>query len=365
MAIFGDAFQYPRMLMKTLKFENLKIHIVFWTIYISYELAVIYSLGGKFSNFPDYAGHYLLNIATFYFNAHVVLPNAVSENKKSYITIPSAILAEIILYLLLKLLLYQFYQFAGIQISTPIVNIWFFIISSTWRAVFFIGLSTAYWLALSTIQNRKTIADLENTQLRNQLQTQALEKTLLTTENAYLKSQINPHFLLNTLNFLYNSVSKYSEKIAESVLLLSDIMRYALTNADEDGKVRLEAEIDHINSFIKLNQARYDERLCIDFLIDGEIDECRIIPLILITLAENVFKYGDLLNESYPARITASVENNNLTFVTQNLKRKKIYYPGYGIGINNIKSRLEMYYKYELSVEEDENEYKSTLKIEL
>jgi LytS/YehU family sensor histidine kinase len=231
--------------------------------------------------------------------------------------------------------------------------------------VFFIGLSTAYWLALSTIQNWKKIADLENSQLRNELQTQALEKTLLTTENAYLKSQINPHFLLNTLNFLYNSVSKYSEKIAESVLLLSDIMRYALTNADEDGKVKLEAEIDHINSFIKLNQARYDERLCIDFLINGETDECRIIPLILITLTENVFKYGDLLNENYPAKITATVQENSLTFITQNLKRKKTYYPGYGIGINNIKSRLEMYYKYELNVEEDENEYKSTLKIEL
>jgi two-component system, LytTR family, sensor kinase len=351
--------------MKTLKFENLKLHIIFWSVFISYEFAVLYSFGGKFSNFPDYAGHYLLNIGIFYFNAHILLPNVVSNYKKSYFTIPLAIIVELIIYLLLKLLLYKFYSYFGIPISEPIVNIGFFIIGSTWRAIYFIGLSTGYWLALSTIQNWKKIADLENSQLRIELQSQTLERKLLSTENAYLKSQINPHFLLNTLNFLYNSVAKFSDKIADSVLLLSDIMRYALTNADSDGKVKLESEIDHINSFIKLNQARFDERLCIDFLVEGEIDECRIIPLILITLTENIFKYGDLLNKSYPARITASVDNNNLLFVTQNLKRKKTYNPGYGIGINNIKSRLEMYYKYELDVEENETEYKSTLKIEL
>jgi len=351
--------------MKTLKFENLKLHVIFWSVFISYEFAVLYSIGGKFSNFPDYAGHYILNIGTFYFNAHIVLPNTVSNNKKSYFIIPLAIIAELILYLVLKLLLYQFYSFCGIKISEPIVNIVFFIIGSSWRAVYFIGLSTGYWLALSTIQNWKKIAALENLQLRNELQNQTLEKTLLATENAYLRSQINPHFLLNTLNFLYNSVSKFSEKTAESILLLSDIMRYALTNSDSDGKVKLESEIDHINSFIKLNQARYDDRLSINFLVEGEIDECRIIPLILITLAENVFKYGDLMNENHPAKIIAIVENNSLTFITQNSKRKKTYNPGYGIGIKNIKSRLEMYYQYQLDIEENEIEYKSTLKIEL
>jgi LytS/YehU family sensor histidine kinase len=149
----------------------------------------------------------------------------------------------------------------------------------------------------------KRIDDLENTQLRNELQNQALEKALLATENAYLKSQINPHFLLNTLNFLYNSVSKLSEKIADSVMTLSDIMRYALTNADEDGKVKLESEIEHISNFIKLNQARFNQRLCIELLMEGDPEGLRIIPLVLITLAENVFKYGDLLSESYPAKI--------------------------------------------------------------
>ena len=240
-----------------------------------------------------------------------------------------------------------------------------FIASSIIRIVYFIGLSTGYWLVLTISQNRKKIADLETIQLKNELQKQELEKTLLLTENAYLKSQINPHFLLNTLNFLYNSVSKYSEKIADSVMTLSDIMRYALTNADEDGKVWLEAEMDQVSNFVNLNQARFNQRLNIEIITTGESEGLRIIPLVLITLVENVFKYGDLLNNNYPAKIITTIDGNTLTFITQNLKKKKVVERSYGIGIKNVKDRLAMYHQYELIIEDNETEYKSILKIEL
>jgi two-component system LytT family sensor kinase len=351
--------------MKTLKFENLKVHLIVWSIYICYEVLVVFTIAGKLANFPDFAGHYLLNIAIFYLNAHILLPNAINYNKKSYIRLVAMLLCEVIVYIFFRYLLLNFYSYFNIQISEPFTTIRYFLISCSWRGIYFIGLSTGYWFALSTIQNMKRIDDLENTQLRNELQNQALEKALLSTENAYLKSQINPHFLLNTLNFLYNSVSKLSEKIADSVMTLSDIMRYALTNADEDGKVKLESEIEHISNFIKLNQARFNQRLCIELLIEGDPEGLRIIPLVLITLAENVFKYGDLLNDTYPAKIIIIIENNTLTFITQNQKRKIIAVRGHGIGINNVKSRLTMYHQYELTIEDSEAEYKSILKIEL
>jgi two-component system LytT family sensor kinase len=354
-----------KLLMKTLKFENLKLHLIFWIVFIVYDLAVFFSFGGKFSSFQDYAGHYLLNIGIFYFNAHIVLPNAINYNRKSYFVVPVLIIAELAIYIFLKFLMINLFIKLDVQISRPNTHSWSFVVESIWRAVYFIGLSTGYWFALSTIQDRKRIADLENIKLRNELQNQALEKTLLTTENAYLKSQINPHFLLNTLNFLYNSVSKFSEKIAGSVLLLSDIMRYALTNADEDGKVKLEAELEHINSFIQLNQARFNQKLYIDLVTEGDPDGLRIIPLVLITIVENVFKYGDLTNSLSPAKIGIFIDGDTLTFMTQNLKRKKIYDHGYGIGIKNVKDRLAMYYKYELTIEDNETDYKSILKIEL
>jgi len=351
--------------MKTLRFENLRLHIIIWSIYIFYEVVLVYTLSGKLANFYDYAIHYVLNILLFYFTAHILLPNAISYTRKSYVLAPLMILGELSIYILARYLIIILYHHLHIAINEPFPSVQFFIISCTGRAVYFIGLSTGYWLALSTIQNRKKIADLETQQLRTELQTQELEKTLLTTENAYLKSQINPHFLLNTLNFLYNSVSKFSEKIADSVMTLSDIMRYALTNADEDGKVMLESEIDHIGNFIKLNQARFSERLCIELIRRGDPEGLRIIPLVLITLAENVFKYGDLQNNSYPAKIIVNIEVNTLTFTTQNLKKKRITERGYGIGIKNVRSRLAMYHKYELTIEDNETDYKSVLRIEL
>ena len=351
--------------MKILKLEKIKLHVIFWAIFIAYELAVSYSFGGRFTTFPDYASHYLLNISLFYLNAYLVFPTAINRERKSYFILTLLIIAELVLYMLLKYLLTNLLVGFNFQISRPITNTWSFLMESIWRAIYFIGLSTGYWFALSTIQDRKTIDNLENINVRNELQNQILEKTLLSTENAYLKSQINPHFLLNTLNFLYNSVSKFSEETAESILLLSDIMRYALTNADEDGKVKLASEIEHISSFIKLNQARFSQRLNIDFRVEGDFDNLRIIPLVLITLAENVLKYGDLLSEEYPAKIIVLIEGYNLTFTTQNRKRKIVHDHGYGIGIKNVKDRLAMYYKYDLTIEDTETEYKSILRIEL
>jgi len=352
--------------MEILKFEKLKLHVIVWTVFITYEIWIIFMYGAVFTNIYDYGGHYLLNVSLFYFNAHIVLPNAIKFNKRSYLKLFIFIILELALYLSLKYLLDVVLGFLSIEISRPIKSIWVFLNESIYRAIYFIGLSTGYWFAISTLQNRSMIAKLENTKLKNEIQNQKLEKSLLLTENAYLKSQINPHFLLNTLNFLYNSVSKFSDKIADSVLLLSDIMRYALTNADEDGKVMLEAEIDHISSFIKLNQARYDSRLCIDFKVEGEIEGLRIIPLILITLVENVFKYGDLLNKEHPAKIYITGKENKLIFVTENLKRNNTRSAGgYGIGIKNIQNRLSLHYVFDFKVNDEANRYRSELTVEL
>jgi two-component system LytT family sensor kinase len=353
--------------MGRIKLSFLKPHIIFWSVFIFYEVILTYYLGGRFSSFWDYAGHYVLYIALFYFNAHVVFSSSVNDNRRNYFLLVVFIICELVLYVLLKTGLYTlFHIFNVLIIPDDYSDHKHFLLNAMWRGIYFIFLSTGYWFALTTIRNREKIADLENLKLKNELDKQVLEKSLLFTENAYLKSQINPHFLLNTLNFLYNSVSKLSEDIAESVLLLSDIMRYALTNADEDGKVQLELEIENIINFIKLNQARFNQRLNIDMQVVGDIENLRIIPLVLITFTENVFKYGDLLNDIYPVKISATIDNNTLIFITQNAKRKRVqHYGSHGIGIENVKNRLAMYYQYELIIEDSETEYKSTLIVEL
>jgi len=351
--------------MKNIRLKDLKLHVIFWAIFITYEIVLVYSVVGRLSSLGDYVGHYFLNIGLFYFNAHFVFEWTINEKRKNYFLLVLLIVLEIIAYLILKRGLYYIYDIFKTSITPPYTTPKAFIQQSIWREVYFILLSTGYWFALTTIKNRKKISDLENIQLRNELQNQVLEKSLLTAENAYLKSQINPHFLLNTLNFLYNSIAKFSEKTADSILLLSDIMRYALTSTDADGKVRLDQEIDNIESFLKLNQARFNQRLCIDYEIDGDTYGLRIIPLVLITFVENVFKYADLLNSSNPAKISIQIVENTLLFSTYNLKRKSVQFDSHGIGIENVKSRLDNYYQYELIIDDDETEYKLMLKVNL
>ena len=308
---------------------------------------------------------YLVDIIFFYLHAHIVLPWSFKGADFKYSRLALLVLLEFVMYMLCKYFFFFLFTYIHIPPAPKLVTHSVFICYFLFRLFFLLALSTGYWFALTTIRNRREIDDLERSQLENQLENQELGKTLLATENAYLKSQINPHFLLNTLNFLYNSVSKFSDKVADSVMTLSEIMRYALTNSGEDGKVKLEDEIEHVANFIKLNQARFSQRLCIVFEVNGEVGELRIIPLVLITLVENLFKYGDLLNEANPAKIMVNIEGSHLLFVTENEKKKNVRKKGHGIGLKNITERLKMYYQYDLKVEENDHFYRSALTIEL
>ena len=351
--------------MKVLKFENLKLHIIVWLVFIIYERVYSCVLRGTIDNLWNYLFFYAINLSLFYFNAHIVLPTALAQQKYRYFKLFLMAVAEIGIYTILRYLSLYLLIAAHIDPYPPFISNQFFASGCIYRAVYYLGLSTGYWFALSTYYNAKKIDDLEQIKLQDEIRTQTLEKTLLATENAYLKSQVNPHFLLHTLDFLRDSVLKFSGQVAGSFTTLSEIMRYALASAGEDGKVPLASELEHIANFIELNQARFSQRLRIDFSTDGDPTELRIIPLVLITMVENLFKYGDLLNESFPAKIIATIDENNLTFVTHNLKKKRIMERSHGIGIQNIKNRLNMYHNYELQIEEDDQVYKSTLKIQL
>ena len=340
-------------------------HIITWAVFIIYERAISYITYGVFPNIWAIVAYYLLDIVFFYFHAHIVAPRCYKGVKFLYSRLILFILAEFAVYILCRYAIYFLFIFIHLPPSPKLGTHGFFIAFVSIRLFFILGLSTGYWFALTTLQNRKKIDDLDRSRLQNQLEHQELEKTLLTAENAYLKSQINPHFLLNTLNFLYNSVSKFSDKVADSVMTLSEIMRYALTNAAEDGKVRLEDEIEHVINFIKLNQARFSQRLRINYSITGEPGELRIIPLVLITIVENLFKYGDLHNDTDPAKITIVIEGNQLIFTTENVKKRNVRETGHGIGLKNITERLKMYHDYDLKIVENEQFYRSALMIRL
>ncbi|MBB6501565.1 sensor histidine kinase [Pedobacter cryoconitis] len=209
---------------------------------------------------------------------------------------------------------------------------------------------------------------MEKSKLLDQLNHQKLEKQLIDSEIAYLKSQINPHFLFNTLNFLHNSAIRTSPGLSKPILLLSDIMRYALTEVPLNGKVDLAEEIEQIASFIDLNQFRFDHNLQLSFTITGNTGNLKIIPLILLTPVENIFKYADLKNYENPVKINLDIDDNKLQFTITNRKlRTRRTVMSHGLGLKNLKLRLDAYYldNHHIQIVENADTYSFKLQITL
>jgi two-component system, LytTR family, sensor kinase len=195
-----------------------------------------------------------------------------------------------------------------------------------------------------------------------------LEKQKMDAELSAIKYQINPHFLFNSLSFIYSKTVPLSEEVSNAVMLLSDIMRYALgKEEDSSGKVALSSEITHMNNVIAINQMRFNNKLSI--LYSEEIDNARarITPLVLITLVENAFKHGDLADPANPLIIQVEANEQRIRFYICNKKKKGPKELSTGIGIQNVRTRLELMYgkQHSFIIKEDEQFYISTLIINL
>ncbi|MFY0644555.1 MAG: histidine kinase [Bacteroidia bacterium] len=200
-----------------------------------------------------------------------------------------------------------------------------------------------------------------------------LEKLNTETELKYLKSQINPHFLFNSLNSVYALSLKKSDLAPELILKLSDILRYILYDGSEK-KVSLSQEIKYVQSFLELEKVRHGDRLKLNVEIEGDLSKYEIAPMLLIPFVENSFKHGlgKDRSEGY-INVGVKVENTNLNFVISNSKPKNVQqlskqngYQG-GIGLKNVKKRLNLLYpqKHKLSLNEENNEFKVSLKLDL
>jgi two-component system LytT family sensor kinase len=348
------------------KIKFYRAHVFAWSLFILFELLLSFSLNFPLASVADYIIGYALAITLFYTNSHIVWP--IVYKKPIYIGI-ALILLELIAYLTLRyvftLLYFTLSTSTYSQTSLLTLNM---VVRTLYRFIYFVGISSGYWFALNVIAQRKEISDLENSKLLNQLQQQQLEKKLVDSEVAYLKSQINPHFLFNTLNFLHNTAITTAPQLTKPILLLSDIMRYALTEIPQNGKVELSEEIEQIASFIDLNQFRFDHNLQLSFTITGNTGNLRILPLILLTPVENIFKYADLKNIEHPVKISININNNELKFTIYNRKiRTRKPVSSHGIGLKNLKLRLDAYYLdvHKIQIIETADDYTFNLQITL
>ncbi len=185
-------------------------------------------------------------------------------------------------------------------------------------------------------------------------------------ELALLKSQINPHFFFNTLNNLYGLTVEKSDAAPEVVLKLSDMMRYTIYEGKED-YVPLEDEIDYLENYIELHKIRYQKDVDILFIhdMDGSYE---VAPLLFIILLENAFKHGvESLTEDAYIHMNLKVHSGRLEFViVNNFECKSMENKG-GIGLDNLKKRLNHMYpnRYELIFEEKPSIFRASLNIEL
>lgn len=185
----------------------------------------------------------------------------------------------------------------------------------------------------------------------------------------FYKAQIHPHFLFNTLNGIYNEVLKKSDDAAEMLLKVSDILRFMLYEC-QNRFMPLSKEIELIDNYISLEQMRYGKRLKIKFDIKGKENTSKnISPLTLFAFVENSFKHGVSAQkaDSY-VFITLNAEDKFLIFKIRNSKFEfQKDETGYakGIGLDNIRSQLNLIYEndYVLQQEDNANEFTTYLKI--
>ncbi len=177
----------------------------------------------------------------------------------------------------------------------------------------------------------------------------------------FLRAQINPHFLFNTLNNIYSLAVIKSDKTADMVLKLSNLLRYVIYDGKAE-QVELKREIEHIQQFIALFQMKSEEQLNIQLSINGNIDHIKIEPMILIPIVENCFKHCDFdTNEHAFIKIDVTVEPNVLRFQTINTKNNQDIQKDKvgGVGLTNIRKRLDLKHKedYQLKVTDHANQF--------
>ncbi len=200
--------------------------------------------------------------------------------------------------------------------------------------------------------------------LRQMDQVKSLQKEKIQTELNLLKQQINPHFFFNTLNNVYSLSLDHDEKTSESILELSELIRYVIYKGSEE-TVYIEEESNYLQNYTNLNQMRSKAGNVIEYKYDIKNPTIQIAPLLFVILLENAFKHCIEGSED-PGKVICEINQNDneilfkcLNSVSDNINTTN------GICLSNLKRRLTLIYpnRHSLTAELRDNEYDAQLKI--
>lgn len=225
-------------------------------------------------------------------------------------------------------------------------------------------INISLWVLLITVGKMM----IERLQAQSQLET--LEKERVKNELDYLKAQINPHALFNSLNTVYGHIEKNNQVARNTLLQFSELLRYQLYDCGGE-KVSLEKEIEYLKNFISFHRLRKDETLLVNIQIGNIGPDLQIAPLLLVVLMENAFKFvSNFPDKENKICIHLSTAGKVLHSSIANTKEFQESDPdnkSKGIGVANLKRRLELLYKgkYEYRIINEQDVYKSILTIDL
>jgi two-component system LytT family sensor kinase len=213
--------------------------------------------------------------------------------------------------------------------------------------------STLYEISIVANQSAREAAQLKSEKLEAELK--------------FLKSQINPHFLFNSLNNIYTLTVINPKSAGDSLLKLSEMLRYLLYECDAD-KVRLERELAYLQNYIDLFSLKDEDDLNIKFDVNDVNENIMIAPLLLIPFVENAFKHSQIEDLEHGwINIILFGDTKQVYFEIKNSLPKTNFSKDEvgGIGLQNVKRQLELVYpeKHRLKIDKTETEFSVELTI--
>ena len=218
------------------------------------------------------------------------------------------------------------------------------------------AIASSYGLLLEFLEQDSNKEEQKNEQLKSEL--------------SFLRSQISPHFIFNILNsIVYLIRTKASEQAEDVTMRLSSLMRYMLYDSDQT-MVPLTNELAYVENYIDLQKMRFDGNVAFDFQVNGDGEGQMIEPMLLIPFVENAVKHGVGLVEKPFIKVQLESNEQRLHFQVKNKKGKEEQVfkdSSSGIGLKNVRRRLELLYpnKHTLEIKEDELNFSVDLTLEL
>ena len=330
------------------------LHILFWLVLFSLPSLFRPREENNVQQHPDsirFLYQYVVNCFTwvllFYANSYVLIPALVY--KKKYISYAmSLIIVLFFLFLLNRLSV-------SIFLPTLPFSIRAFTFFYFFPCMFILACSIAFRMFRDKVQSDNIAIQKERENLK--------------TELAFLRSQVSPHFMFNVLNNMVSLARKKSDQLEPSLFKLSSLLRYMLYETDEE-KVLLEREVEYLQSYIDLQLQRFGSKVKVNLQMKDFDGSYFIEPMLLIPFVENAFKHGTGFKQNSEITIELEAKKDRLQFMVKNYYDSSIQQvrdKTSGIGLQNVKRRLDLLYKGEhnLQIEHKDNYFTVTLQLNL